>query len=275
MFRPALAAIIQQGEHPVHNSKTRTGFLALGATAIMLFAAAPASAGFTAYVIRNSPVINTTATTTEFVIAAGGQKAAFGSNDVNGQTLGSITDLYIHRDDDPTRFAAGSGPATAPYLNFWVTDGTHFAVIANEPSDPDFQPLFVNGTYDLSFADLSSHVAKVFETSDASWLPNGGVNLHFSDLAGLLIMSPTAGEFASQPGAGSGAPWDHTNNLGYGVNWVFGDTLTNYVSGQDGYIVDNDARVSAATAAPEPATIALLGAGLAGFAAARRKRKAA
>lgn len=252
---------------------TRFPILAAGTAALMLVAITPASAGFTAYEIRNTPPIIVGATTTEFIIAAGGDKAGFGSNDVNGQTLGSITDLYIHRDDDTTRFTPGSGPAVAPYLNFWVTDGTHFAVIANEPSDPDFQPLFVNGTYDLSFADLSSHVAVVHETSDPSWLPNGGVNLHFSDLSGLIIMSPTAGQFATQ-GASTGAPWDHANNLGYGVNWVFGDTLTNYVSGQDGYIVDNNARVSS-TAAPEPATIALLGAGLAGFAASRRKRKAA
>ena len=80
---------------------------------------------------------------------------------------------------DRTRFTAGTGPYVAPYLNFWITDGVNYAVVANEPSDGNFQPLYSNG-YSLSFADLSDKAAKIFENADKSWLPNNGVGLTFA-----------------------------------------------------------------------------------------------
>ena len=247
---------------------------AIGVAAIALVTTQPANAAFVSYVIRNSgggnaPAINDLGGgQTEFVIAEGGQKAALGSNDVNGMTLGSITNLRIDRLDDETRFPAGSGPATAPYLNFWITDGTHFAVVANEPSNPDFQPLYNNG-YDLDFADLADKPAKIFETSDKTWLPNNGIGLTFSDLAGFQILAPTPAQILVQPGIGTGAPRELGTNIAYGVNWVFGDTLANYVSGDEGYVVAN-ARVAAA-AAPEPAALALFGLGLIGLVGLRKR----
>src|SRR5690606_30284393 len=140
---------------------------------------ASASASFDAFVIRNgangSPTIQANNTyvpgATEFVIGESGMKAGWGSNDINGITLADITQLSITRHDDTSRFANGSGPAVAPYFNIWVTDGNgNYAVIANEPSNPAFQPLFTdNGdgsrTYNLSFSDLSDKVAKVYETT--------------------------------------------------------------------------------------------------------------
>ena len=216
----------------------------------------PASASsFNPFIIRGTPTIDTSVPgQTEFVIVNGGDKAGLGSNDINGMTLGSISNISIDRLDDEGRFASGSGPAVAPYLNFWITDGTNYAVVANEPSNPAFQPLYNDG-YSLSFADLSGKVAKIYEITDKSWLPNAGVGLTFADLASFVIMAPTAAELAiGWAGLGTGAPRDLIGGGAYGVNWVFGDTLSNYVSGDDGYIVAN----ASVSAVPVPAAAWLL-----------------
>ena len=250
------------------NCITTTLIVVTGFAALMV--SGTASADFTPFVIKNSPTINVGATSTEFIIGASGEKAGFGSNDINGATLGDITGLKIDRQDDETRFLAGSGPRVAPYLNFWITDGTHYAVVANEPSNPAFQSLYNNG-YDLSFADLSDKVANIYEITDKSWLPNNGVGLTFADLAGFQIKAPTIAELTTGwLGLGSGAPRELGTNTAYGVNWVFGDTLSNYVSGDPGYIVGNDASVSAV---PLPAAVWLFGSGLLGLIGISRRQK--
>lgn len=233
--------------------------------------AAPANADFVAFEIRNSPTIIDNGTSTEFIIDGGGDKAALGSNDINGSTIGSITSLSIERLDDPTRFTSGTGPNVAPYFNLWITDGAgNYAVVANEPSNGAFQPLYNNG-YDLSFADLSNKVAKIYENSDTSWLPNPVGGLTFADLAGFIIKAPTIAELnAGWAGLGTGAPRELGTNVAYGVNWVFGDTLANYVSGDQGYVVAN-ANVQAANVS-EPTIIALFGLGLLWITAANRRK---
>lgn len=243
----------------------RFSALLAGAAITAIGFSAPASAAFTSFVIRNSnpgnvaPTINVGITSTEFLITDGGQKAGLGSNDANGYTLGDITTLEIARLDDRTRFTAGSGPYVAPYLNFWITNGVKYAVVANEPSDGNFQALYNNG-YSLSFADLSDKVAKIYEITDKSWLPNNGLNLTFADLAGFQIKAPTVAELtAGWAGLGSGAPREIGTNVAYGVNWVLGDTLSNYVSGDPGYLLGNDAMVSVV---PVPAAVWLFGSAL-------------
>jgi len=233
----------------------------------------PASASsFNPFIIRGSATIDTSVPgQTEFVTANSGDKAGLGSNDINGMTLGSIANISIDRLDDEGRFASGSGPAVAPYLNFWITNGLgDFAVVANEPSNSAFQPLYNNG-YSLSFADLSDKTAKIYENDDKSWLPSNGIGLTFADLAGFTIMAPTVAELTTGwTGLGTGAPRELNTNVAYGVNWVFGDTANNYVSGENpGYIVAN----AAVSAVPLPATAWLLAAavGLLGW----RGRKAA
>lgn len=247
-----------------------------GVAAGCFLAAHSAFAAFSTFVIRGAPVIQTnnvyTPGATEIIIAKGGEKAALGSSDVDGTTLGQLQQVAITRWDDRTRFTAGSGPYVAPYLNFWITDGAgNYAVIANEPSDPAFQPLYNNG-YSLSFADLSDKVAKVYENANKTWLPNNGVGLTFSNLAGFTIKAPTVAELtAGWIGLGSGAPRELGTNKAYGVNWVFGDTLSNYVSGNEGYVVSG---ASVAAAVPEPSTYALMALGILGLAIAARRRRA-
>ena len=246
-----------------------------------------AQATFDSFVIRNggsgSPTIQTNndyvTGATEFIITESGMKAALGSNDINGITIANITQLAVTRWDDTTRFTSGSGPAVAPYFNIWVTDGGgNYAVIANEPSNPAFQSLFSSNldgskTYDLSYADLADKVAKVYETpgagSNSSWVHTmfGSGPLTFADVATLEIAAPPVSYIQNAANAvGSGAPDVLGTDVAYGFNWVFGDTLSNYVSGSDGYIVSDF------VAAPEPSSVAFLG--LAGIAVlARRKRQ--
>lgn len=245
----------------------------LAVLTIATIAAVPsAQAGFTEYIIRSNPVINHPAPgETEFVISVSGQKAGLGSNDINGQTIGDIQQIAITRLDDNMRFAPGSGPRFAPYLNFWITDGAgKFAVVANEPSDANMQALYSNG-WDLSFADLSNKAAKIYEATDKSWLPNSGVGLTFADLAGFTIQAPTVAELTiGWAGLGTGAPRELGTNVAFGVNWIFGDTLSNYVAGNDGYIV-KDAKVQGSAAAvPETASFGVWGLSLLALLIGRR-----
>ena len=225
---------------------------------------------------------------TEFVISAGGMKAALSSNDINGAAIADISQLSITRHDDTTRFTAGSGPAVAPYFNLWVTDGGgNYAVIANEPSNGAFQPLFTSNvdgskTYDLDYADLANKRAKVFETpgwnTNTSWVHVlfGNDPLTFADVASLEIAPPPAAYIQNVAnGVGSGAPDVLGTEVAYGFNWVFGDTLSNYVSGDDGYVVSDFSvtAVPSATAAPEPSAITLATLSLLSLGMMRRRRR--
>lgn len=257
-----------EGDHAMSNDALFTQnivrdfrkVIAIGLTALIASGfSVPSVAGFVAFEIRNTPTINYPGGgQIEFIIDGGGDKAGLGSNDINGKTIGDITGLHIDRLDDRTRFTAGTGPYVAPYINFWITDGSNYAVVANEPSNGAFQPLYSNG-YDLSYSDLSDKVAKIYEITDKSWLPNNGVGLTFADLAGFVIQAPTVSELATGwAGLGSGAPRELGTNVAYGVNWVFGDTLSNYVSGDPGYLVEN----ASVSAIPIPAAAWLFGSSL-------------
>jgi hypothetical protein len=190
----------------------------------------------------------------EFGIFAASQKAAWGTDAADGYTIGDLAAISIDRLDNYTRFTTGSGAYVAPYFNIWITDGNgKYAVIANEPSNPEW-----TGTseWDMTWDILKTKTLKVYEATDKSWLPNSGVGLTFQDVANFVIQAPTAAELTTGwAGLGGGAPRELGTNAAYGFNWIFGDTLANYVSGDDGFIVANP------TVIPEPATLLLLGVG--------------
>lgn len=253
-------------------------------SAVVFSACVPALAAEEYFVIRDSPTIQPGPQPgqTEIITDVSGEKAAWGSDALDGATISQMW-ATITRYDDTSRFSAGSGPAVAPYFNIWVTDGGgNFAVIANEPSNPAFQPLFEDNldgskTYDLDYTDVSSTVAKVYETpgwnTDSSWVHTyvgSGDPLTFADLKDLTILAPDASYINGGNSVGTGAPVarqaDPNNDYAYGFNWVFGDTLSNYVSGDDGYIVGNEG----ASAVPTPAAF---GAGLLGLASVLMRRR--
>ena len=253
----------------------------ISASVLVAAVAANAHAGFSSFLIRGTPQILANNVyvpgATEFVISAGGQKAGWGSNDVNGSTIGSLSQMTITRHDDAGRFSGGSGPAVAPYFNIWISDGTNYAVVANEPSNPSFAAFRTSNpgggfTYNFSANDIAAEAAKIYETPGAgtktSWvhvaLNKVGQNLTFADVMGFTIAAPSSSFIAGGNGIGTGAPRELGSNIARGFNWVFGDTLSNYVSGNEGYVV------SGAGVVPTPGSLALLGLG--GLAAARRRR---
>ncbi|HEX2950436.1 MAG TPA: PEP-CTERM sorting domain-containing protein [Armatimonadota bacterium] len=252
--------------------------LILAAIAAMLavLSTCVGAAGWQTFVIRNAsdgsaPAINDVVVggvnAKEFVITKGSQKAGWGTSDLDGNTIGDILAISVDRLDDYTRFTGGSGPAVGPYINIWITNGAgKYAVIANEPSNAEWQP--GNQQWDMTWDTLKTKTLKVYENSDMSWLPNAGVGLKFQDIADFVIQAPTVAELTTGwTGLGGGAPREYGTNVAYGFNWVFGDTLSNYVSGNPGYIIANPV----ATTVPEPMSMTVLGLGLAGLIARRRK----
>jgi hypothetical protein len=226
-------------------------------------ASAADKAGWEDFVIRNSnvgdiaPAISDPAGGKLFQITLAGQKAGWGTNNMNGKTIGEIQSISITRDPATTGWG--------PYMNFWVTDGLGgYASISNEPSNTGewTGSSAYNTTWDV-LKDATTWVYEVNPTSGPSSgfkLPNGTttftnisagtVSPHFTfnDFAGYTIATPTS------HWGGTGAPdvLGASPYTAYGVNWVFGDTQSNYLGG---YLVSNP------TVTPEPATMCLLGLG--------------
>ena len=244
-----------------------------------------AQAEWSSFVIRENgtegaPIIQANSdygvTATEFLTFASSQKAGLGCDIADGMTIGDLAAVSIDRLDDTSRFTIGSGPAVAPYFNIWVTDGSgNYAVIANEPSNAEWQP--GDTQWDMTWDILKTKVAKAYENSAATavggWIASLDVDndgLTFEDIAGLEIKAPSAAELsAGWTGLGTGAPRELGTNVAYDFNWVFGDTLSNYVSGEtEGFVV-----ASPSVSVPEPATLSLMLLGVFSLVGLRVRRK--
>jgi hypothetical protein len=251
--------------------------------AMMLAASSVAQASWETFVIRGDASVTANQTApdattgwTMFDVSSGGEKAGWGTNSMNGKTVGDIQSLSI------TRYVPVTGDTTyAPYFNIWITNGTEYAILANEPSDGEWVTGGVRHAWDLTWSQLEGKRAKIYEDSQAgngdatsaapSWIAdldltvnggNGDGLLTFGELASLEISAPSSAPSYS----GTGAPddLDASTYTAYGFNWVFGDTQSNYVGG---HLAQNP------TLTPEPATMSLLAIG--GLAVLRRRRKKA
>ncbi|HEV7299772.1 MAG TPA: PEP-CTERM sorting domain-containing protein [Tepidisphaeraceae bacterium] len=259
-----------------------TLFVTVSGSLLTASTAQAAPAGWDAFVIRDAAttvIENDTLGTVEYIINISGKKAGLGTNLINGTKVGNIGTLSIDRLDAN----AAGGSAYAPYMNIWVKDSLgNYAVIANEPSNPEW-----TGTseWDTTGANLATKSIKLFEISAGFTLPGTNIvrdsqsgalwfnslnstAVTFDAFADYIIEAPDTTYIAANHPTG-GAPRELGTNLAYGFNWIFGDTQGNYNSGSTtGYIVTNPV----ATAVPEPAAIGMLG--VAGLALLKRKRRA-
>ena len=258
----------------------------------VLVSAGIAHAGFTGYIIRNAdngtaPVINSsTSNSINASIEIARQKIGFGSNDVNGLTIGQISLMNITRND--------TGTAFKPYVNIWVTNGVgNYAVISISPwgapgagvlstsyttmsalgPAPDNhgfgQDVYVyetTGTLPGGTTLFDASGAQINSNKGSSWLSTLGTGnyLTISDVANLVIAPPPSSWFPGN-GTGSGAPRELGTGLAFGFNWIMGSV--NATDGNYSQVTPYD--LSGISVVPAPGALALLG--VAGFASRRRR----
>ncbi len=228
-------------------------------------------AAWETFVIRGSATITENQTgpdlTTGWTLfdVSSGEKAGWGTNDMNGQIIGNIQSLSITRHSTVNDYV--------PYFNIWVTDGLGgYAVLANEPSHTSEYTAYGETAHDMTWEGaLKNATTWVYEVDGTQGfkLPDGTTTYSslgagtsnppcFDDFAGYTIATPP-----SHWGS-TGAPDDinAATYTAYGFNWVFGDTQSNYVGGH---------LAKDPTLVPEPATMSLIALG--GLAVIRKRRK--
>ena len=265
--------------------KNSTKFV-LSMSALALMAAEAATAGFTGYVIRPAsggvnPTITTSGANTTFGVPSPSQKAGFGSNDVNGMTVGQISNIQFTL-NSATASGGTTAPVILPYVNIWAQDavsGNYFVIYFGLDA-------FVTNTggvksVNVGTSQMASVTFGVSETSAAfqgvanagSWLatalgtPGSGTSYTMAQVANFQIVAPPASWVASgnSNGVGGGAPRELGTNTTFGFNWIFGQGGS-ADNGYNGY----DYTVSGASVVPAPGAFALLG--VAGLVGGRRRR---
>ena len=265
--------------------KNSTKFV-LSMSALALMAAEAATAGFTPYVIRQStggvaPTIGTSGANTTFGVPSPSQKAGWGSNDLNGITVGQISNIQFTL-NSATAYAGTTAPVILPYVNIWAKDavsGNYFVIAFGLDA-------FVTNTggvksVNVGTSQMATVTFGVHETTAAfggvanagSWLalalgaPGAGTAYTMAQVANFQIVAPPSSWVASGNlnGVGGAAPRELGTNTTFGFNWIFGQG-SGANNGYNGY----DYTVSGASVVPAPGALALLG--VAGLVGGRRRR---
>ena len=264
--------------------KNSTKFV-LSMSALALMAAEAATAGFTPYVIRQStggvaPTISTSGANTTFGVPSPSQKAGWGSNDLNGITVGQISNIQFTLNSATP--VGTTTPVILPYVNIWAQDavsGNYFAIYFGLDA-------FVTNTggvksVNVGTSQMASVTFGVSETSAAaggvavagSWLatalgvPGAGTSYTMAQVANFQIVAPPSSWVASgnSNGVSGAAPRELGTDTTFGFNWIFGQSSSSN-NGYNGY----DYTVSGASVVPAPGALALLG--VAGLVGGRRRR---
>ncbi|HEY9114132.1 MAG TPA: hypothetical protein VIN10_05490, partial [Bacteroidales bacterium] len=153
----------------------------------------------------------------------GGQKVGYGTSAFDGVKVNTIEQVNFDK-------LSGSPNAPIPYLNFWVTDGVNYAVIACGATDYRAQNLLILNEWPVYEYNTAVDLDWLFDAGDGSAGPNwsghqlllNGVPATLGDLGNDIVLF--AGPDYSSPGIGTGAP-----RGGFGFNIIFGDTQSNYI----------------------------------------------
>jgi len=148
----------------------------------------------------------------------GGQKVGYGTHFFDGVAFNTLESVNWHKVSGKVGIVA--------YLNIWVTDGVHYAVIASENDyrGTDFQTRTEWKVFETDFTNLDWLCGNgPAIRSSAQYLHCNGAKATLADIsADVSILSPTF----PWPNVGTGAP-----RGGYGLSLIYGDTQSKFVGG--------------------------------------------
>jgi len=262
------------------------GAVAALASSMMLVESAGAAVAWNTQIVRNGndsgatpPTITPNGAdgvTTQLWIT--NQKTAFGTDYFNGQLLSSVDQVTYNRVDTGTT-------TTSPFVNIWVTDGTHYAIIAphshtNGGASPSFGGILPdtqgNNVNGLPLQTLGFSAYENSAGTDYSWMypgavrPNGsGVLVDSNNSNAVITLADIGGLTVQNPNNVPGSGWTGGTGAFKGSNGfaiVFGEKQTDGMGDPVAYQLSN-------VVVPEPGYL-----GLAGMAASallmRRRRRA-
>ncbi|MBN2065063.1 MAG: PEP-CTERM sorting domain-containing protein [Sedimentisphaerales bacterium] len=190
------------------------------------------------------------------------QKVGYGTNAFDGMAVNTINTANWNTVVNDT------GKNIVPYINMWVTDGTHYAIISSE-NDYRGTDFLTRQEWKIFEYENYNDIDWLFDSGTgardtAQYLTLNGTRVTLSDFSDSIVLGSPLFP-AEYDGVGYGAP-----RANYGFNILMGDTMANYIGGftiADMTITIDETRYCVT---PEPATLGVLALG--GIMAIRRRR---